>query len=123
MRGAATLLGLLIALGAGYVVYQKAATQGSVAQAPPQEQIDLVGVRAELLSIGLAEDRYLVEHGAYGTIDQLMGDSLLTGGADRRGYAFSIGVDGSRGYRVTATPSRAGWPILEMNETRQISQR
>lgn len=126
MRGAATLVGLLVALGAGYVAYQKSLSQGSLAQAPLHEQIDVVGVRADLLSIGQAERHYLVSHGTYGTLEQLVQDQLLTGGATRRGYLFGVTVNGSRGFTATATPAdpgKTGWPTLVIDETLQVSQR
>jgi len=93
---------------------------------PPQQQIDVVGIRAELLSIGKAEGNYLVTHSTYGTLEQLQQDSLLTGGADRRGYVFSVTVSGSEGFTVTATPSDAdkkGWPTLAMDQTMQVTER
>jgi hypothetical protein len=125
MRSVAAVLGLVIALGAGYVVYQNSLTRGSVAQAPPQQQIDVVGIKSELLAIGQAERQYLLTHSAYGTLDELQNERLLTGGADQRGYVFSVTVDGSRGFTATAAPSdpdRAGWPTLTMNETMQVTQ-
>ena len=124
MRSGAMILGLLVVLGVGYVVYQKSMTQGPVGQAPPQQQIDVVGIRSELLAIGQAERQYLVTHSAYGTLDQLQDDRLLTSGANERGYVFSVAVDGSRGFTATATPSdpsKAGWPTLAINETMQIT--
>jgi len=124
MRSVASILGLLVVLGVGYVVYQKSMTQGPVGQAPPQQQIDVVGIRSELLAIGQAERQYLVTHSAYGTLDQLQDDRLLTSGANERGYVFSMAVDGSRGFTATATPSdpgKAGWPTLAINETMQIT--
>ena len=105
--------GLLLTIGCGQ-------------SAPPQQIIDTVGVKAELLTIGKAEGQYLVMHSAYGTMEQLCSDSLLTGGADRRGYTFSIDVTGGDGYTVTATPSDPGktnWPTLVMNQTMQVSER
>ena len=93
---------------------------------PPQQQIDVVGIRAELLSIGKAEGNYLVTHSTYGTLEQLQQDSLLTGGADRRGYVFSVAVSGSEGFTVTATPTDAdkkGWPTLAMDQTMQVTER
>ena len=125
MRGVAALVGLLVALGAGYAVYQKALPQGGLAQAPPQEQIDVVGVRADLLSIGQAERQYLLSHGTYGTLDALVQDGLLTGGVTRRGYSFSVVLEGSRAFTATAAPSdpgKAGWPTLVIDETLQVSQ-
>lgn len=108
------LLGLILSAGCGQPA------------PPPQQQIDTVGIRSELLAIGQAEGQYLVAHSQYGTLDELRQENLLTGGADRRGYVFSVAVDGSRGFTVTATPSdpdKKGWPTLVMDQTRQIAER
>jgi hypothetical protein len=113
MRSGVSILGLVMALGCRPA-------------APPQQQIDVVGIKAELLVIGQAEGHYLVEHSTYATLEQLQQDSLLTGGADRRGYVFSVAVDGSRGFTVTATPSDAdkkGWPTLGMDQSMQVTER
>jgi hypothetical protein len=93
---------------------------------PPQQQIDVVGIRSELLAIGQAERQYFVTHSAYGTLDDLQQDKLLTGGADRRGYTFTMQVDGAQGFTVTAAPSDPGkekWPTLSMDQTMQVSER
>ena len=117
MRNAVTILtclGLLPALGCGSQ------------PGPPQQQIDVVGIRSELLAIGQAEGHYLVAHSTYATIEQLRQDGLLTGGADRRGYIFNVVVDGSQGFIATATPSDAdtqGWPTLAVDQTMQITER
>jgi hypothetical protein len=103
-----------------------ALTVGCGTPAPPQQIIDTVGIKAELLTIGKAEGQYLVAHSTYGTIDQLQQDSLLTGGPNRRGYVFNVQVNGSDGYSVTATPSDAdktNWPTLAMDQTMQIAER
>jgi hypothetical protein len=117
MQTGTTLVGLLtltVTVGCG------------PAAAPPQQQVDDVGIRSELLAIGQAEGRYLVSHSRYATFDELQQDGLLTGGADRRGYHFTVGVDGSQRYTVTATPvdpDKQGWPTLAMNQTMQITER
>jgi hypothetical protein len=108
-----SILALVAALGCGQAT-------------PPQRQIDVVGIRSELLVIGQAEGHYLVEHSAYATLDELQQDSLLTGGADRRGYTFNVAVDGSRGFTATATPSdvdKKGWPTLAIDQTMQVTER
>ena len=93
---------------------------------PPQEQIDVVGIRSELLVIGQAERQYLVSHSTYGTLDELQHDNLLTAGADRRGYTFTAQIDGGQGFTVTASPSDPGkqnWPTLKMDQTMQVTER
>ncbi|HUK32511.1 MAG TPA: hypothetical protein VLV86_01295 [Vicinamibacterales bacterium] len=94
--------------------------------APPQQQIDVVSIRSELLMIGQAERQYLVAHSTYGTLDELQQDHLLTGGANRRGYVFDVQVDGGQGFGITAAPTdpdKQQWPTLAMDQTMNISQR
>jgi hypothetical protein len=113
MRTAVTILVTLMTLGCRQA-------------APPQQQIDVVGIRSELLVIGQAEGRYLVDHSTYATLEQLQQDSLLTSDANRRGYGFTVTVDGSQGFTVTATPSdqdRKGWPTLAIDQTMQVTER
>jgi hypothetical protein len=122
----ATIVGLLIALSAGYFLYQSYLERTNFAQASPQQQIDVVGIKSALLSIGQAERQYLVAHGTYGTLDQLQQDGSATIGMQQRGYAFDIVAEGSRTFLATATPTdstKAGWPTLVMNETMQIRER
>lgn len=126
MRGMATIVGLVVALGGGYFVYQTYLAQNNLAQTPPQQQIDIVGVRSTLLAIGQAERQYLVAHATYGTLDQLRDEGLLTVGTEQRGYFFSVAIDGSRGFAITAAPSdsnKVGGPTLAINETMQITER
>ena len=111
-----TILALVLTLGCG----QAAPRQ------PPQQQIDVVGIRSELLALGQAEGHYLVAHSTYATLDQLQQDGLLRGGADRRGYVFTVTVNGSDGFSATAAPSDADkqdWPTLLMDQTMQITER
>jgi hypothetical protein len=125
MRGLASLLGIVVALGAGYFIYERAAARDGTAQAPPPQQIDVVAIKAELLAVGQAERQYLVAHSTYGTLDQLRSEQLLTGEADQRGYIFSVAVDGSRRFTATATPTdpgKSGWPSFTMNETMQVGE-
>jgi hypothetical protein len=114
IRRRVTMLGLVLACGC------------TSQPGPPQQQIDVVGIRSELLVIGKAEGTYLVTHSTYATLEQLQQDSLLTGGADRRGYTFTVAVSGSDGFTATATPSDAdkkGWPTLMMDQTMQVTER
>jgi hypothetical protein len=119
-------LGARIGNAGGLPSLALAATLGCGQPAPPQQQIDVVGIRSELLVIGQAEGHYLAEHSTYATLEQLQEDSLLSDAADRRGYRFSVAVDGSQGFSVTATPSDAGkkgWPTLAIDQTMQVTER
>ena len=122
----ATLLGLLVVLSGGYFVYQRDLARTNLAQAPPQQQIDVIGVKSALLQIGQAERQYLVAHGAYGTLEQLRQDGPATVGADQRGYVFSVAPNASQSFTATATPTdanRAGWPTLVIDDTMQTTKR
>lgn len=126
MRSGATILGLLIVLGVGYFVYTKSLTSSGGTQAPPQETIDVVGIKTQLLNIGQAERTYLAAHGAYGTIEQLQADGPSSLGAEQRGYMFTATPDGARSFTVTAAPTdpnKPGWPTLVIDETMTVTQR
>ncbi len=125
MRKIGTILGLVVALGAGYVAYMYM-TRSTVAQGPPQRQIDVVGIRSALLVMGQAERQYFATHSTYATLEQLQSEGLLTGGAQQRGYTFSASADGSRAFTITAVPSdpaKAGWPTLVVDESLQVTQK
>lgn len=124
MRSVATIVGLVIVLAVGYVVYERDLARTDSLQAPPQQQIDLVGIQSDLIAIARAERQYLATHGTYASLDQLQADGLVPfSGAGRRGYTFASDVDGSRRFTITATPSEAGWPTLSIDETLNVSRR
>ena len=126
MKSMATLVGLLLALGGGYFAYHTYFTRAGFDRTPPQEQIDVVGIRAQLLSIGQAERQYVVAHGSYGTLEQLQQDGPPSIGAPQRGYVFSVETSGSQSFTATATPedtNKAGWPTLVIDNSLQVSQR
>ena len=126
MRSAGMLLGLVVVLGIGYFIYRSDLTGGTSSKASPQEQIDVVGIRSELLTIGQAERQYFVTHSQYGSIEDLQADKLLAGAPGRRGYTFTADVDGDRAFTVTATPddpNKTGWPTLSIDQSMQVSQR
>jgi hypothetical protein len=128
MRGIAGIAGLLIVLGAGYFVYHSYLAQAGPAGAAdhPQEQIDVIDIKANLLTIGQAERQYLMAHGAYGTIEQLQQEGPPSIGTETRGYVFSATTDGARSFTVTATqtdPNKTGWPTLVITEAMQVTQR
>ena len=117
--------GLFIALAVGYFLYTRNLTTSGGTQAPPQQQIDVVDIRANLLAIGQAQRIYLATHSAYGTLEQLNQDGPPAIPTENRGYVFGAVVDGARSFKVTATPTdpnRAGWPTLMIDETMTVKQ-
>lgn len=126
MRGAFTIGGLLIAMGIGYVVYARSLTTSGGTQVPPQQQIDVVDIKANLLTIGQAERIYVANNGTYGTLEQLQQQGPPAIPTENRGYTFSVSVNGAQSFRVTATPSdpnKPGWPTLQIDETMTVTQR
>jgi len=125
MRSLATIVGLIVVLGVGYFVYRGQVTNTGMNEVSPQAQIDVTSIRSQLLTIGQAERQYVVAHGAYGTLDQLRQEGPPTLGTDDRGYVFNAEPDGSRSFKVTATPTdpaRTGWPTLTLDETMEITR-
>lgn len=124
-RGAA-LLGLVIALGVGYYIYQVQLTGNSVTKAPPKQTIDTTGVQSDLLSIAQAERLYLADSGSYASLEQLQSEGDLTfTGANRHGYQYVSEVQDGAHFRITATPNdpgKLGWPTYSIDETMQITQ-
>lgn len=125
MRSVGVSVGLVLALGGGFFALQQSVSRSPV-QAPPQEQIDVIGIGQALITMGQAQRQYLVAHGTYATLEQLTQDGALPGGADRRGYEFSAVVAGSDHFTITAAPTNANkteWPTLSITESMEVSQR
>lgn len=126
MKKAAGLLGVVIALGVGYYIFKVQMTTGPAGGAPPQEVIDTVGVRNDLLAIAQAERMYMASHGSYATIEQLQQDGAINfSGTNRRGYNYTAEVSGER-FRIVATPAdpaKTNWPTLVIDETMQVTQK
>lgn len=120
----AGILGLVLALGVGYYLFQRSVTGPN--QESPQEQLDTVAIRQRLLTIGQTERQYLVTNGSYATLEQLAAADLLPGGTEQRGYTFTATVSGSERFTITATPTDANktnWPTLQVTERMEVTQR
>jgi Tfp pilus assembly protein PilE len=122
MKSWMTLLGLVVVLAIVYLLYANWAGQ-SDPTSRPQEQIDLVGVKSDLLSIAQAERMYLAANGTYASLDQLQQDGSITFSANnRRGYNYSADIDDGQHFKITATPAdpaKGDWPALFINEAMQ----
>ena len=127
MKATAGFLGIVLAAGAALYLYNAQPTRtGGSGAGSPQEQIDVTGIRMALLEIAQAERTYVAAHGTYGTFEQLRAEGAPALGTDRRGYAFQLELNGSQGFRATATPTDAnkqGWPTLSIDASMQIAER
>jgi hypothetical protein len=126
MKSALTIAGLLVALGVGYFVYTKSLTSAGVADAPPQQTIDTIDIKTNLMNIGQAERTYLVAHGTYGTLEQLQQDGPPALPAENRGYVFSVAANGAQSFTAVATPTdpnKPGWPTLTMDERMVVTSK
>ena len=126
MNSTATIAGLLVALGIGYVLYTHSLTSAGGTQAPPQQTIDVIDIKTNLMNIGQAERSYLAAHGTYGTLEQLNQDGPPTIPTENRGYMFSVTANGARSFTATATPNdpnKPGWPTLVIDETMTVVEK
>ena len=124
MKAAGAILGLVLALAAGYFVFKYEFSSGPAGVASPGQAIDVTGVKADLVAIGQGERAYLASKGAYATLDQLQQDGDVTfNSADRRGYHYEVTTDDGTHFKITATPSdptKHDWPTMTIDETMQI---
>ena len=123
---AAGFLGLVLAAGTAFYLYNAQLTRGSGASASPQEQIDVTGIRMALLEIGQAERNYSAAHGTYATLEQLRAEGSPALGSNRRGYTFQLELNGSQSFTATATPTdanKSAWPTLSIDASMQVAQR
>ena len=105
MKAAGGIIGLVIVLAITWFVIKSQYAGGPTGGKPPVETIDVVGVKADLLSIAQAERLYLAAHGSYASVDELQQEgSLSFSGSGRRGYKYAAEVDGGQHFKITATP-------------------
>ncbi len=112
MRSVTGLLGLVLVLAAGYYIYSVQAVRVGP-QKSALGQIDIAAVRSDLLSLAQAERYYLAANGNYGTLGQLRSSTAVSNvpRATTRGYSYTVEVEGSRRFVITATPD-PGQPDL-----------
>ena len=126
MKAATRVLGLVIVLAIAGFIIKTQFTQGPAGGIPPKQQIDVVGVKGDLVVIGQAERGYLALHGAYASLEELQQEgSLNLSGNDHRGYHYAAEVDDGMHFKVTASPAspdKQGWPTLSIDESMEVTQ-
>ena len=126
MRAITSILGLVIVLAIGWFIIKTQFTQGPASGSPPKRVIDVVGVKADLLTIGQAERLYLASHGSYASLDQLQQEGAISfSGVNRRGYNYSAELDDGQHFRIIALPSSLaeGLPTLSIDENMEVVQK
>jgi hypothetical protein len=114
------IVGMLITLAIGYFVYLQQA-QSTVAT--PQGVIDVVGVKADLLSFANAERGELALEGKYLPLEELRAKGIAVPRDARGPYSYTADVS-DRDFRFTATytgPEATGAPpVLSIGPTMQV---
>src|SRR5271167_427440 len=89
MKSLAGLLVVALIVGGAYKYYfSKLESEGT---GTPQQTIDIVGVKNDLLGIAQAERAYQAEHGSYASLDELISSNELTmKKSGRNGYTYSV---------------------------------
>ncbi len=126
MKAIFGLVGLLAVLVIGYLIYTTQLREIS-SDKPLKQQIDLVAVRSNLLSLAQAERLYLAANGSYATLEQLRESNVMSRvpSESRSGYRYTIDVDGAAHFQITASPTESSGndlPTLSIDETLQISE-
>ena len=125
MRTIFGMVGLLAVLAIGYYLYTVQLRQGADGR-PPIQQINIVAVRADLLSLAQAERLYLATNGSYADLEQLRQSGNFSGLPEksRPGYVYAVEVEDGLHFRITARPtdpSRTDLPTLAIDETMHIT--
>jgi hypothetical protein len=92
-----SLLGLLVVAVicvVGYWVFLRQAASTPEGAGTPQQTIDVVGVKNDLIAIAQAERAYQAEHGSYVSLPDLVASGSLTGAKSGRG-GFTYDVETS----------------------------
>ena len=117
---------MLIVVGVIYFVYKTQYAGGPGRAGPPKQQIDVVGVKTDLLGLAQSQRLYFARFGAYATLDQLERDGFTSVRTENRDYSYKAEVERNQHFRITARasdPLKEGWPTLSVDETMQITQR
>jgi 3-hydroxyacyl-CoA dehydrogenase len=113
-----SLVGLLVVAMIcvlGYWFFLRKATDAPEGAATPQQTIDIVGVKNDLIAIAQAERAYQAEHGNYAPLTELISSGALSGAkSDRGGYKYEV-ESSSTDFRVIAhcPPEPAPTPVPE----------
>jgi hypothetical protein len=108
MKSLAGLLVVALIVGVAYKYYfSKLESEGT---GTPQQTIDVVGVKNDLLGIAQAERAHQAQNGSYTSLDQLIYSGELTmRRTSRDGYTYSVET-GNQTFRAIAHCPTATYP-------------
>jgi hypothetical protein len=121
MKPVLGILALLIGAGVSLYIYRTQLTQSQAAgAATPQQTIDVVGVKNDLLAIAQAERAYQAEHGSVASLDDLVSSGAMSmKKSGRAGYTYGV-ESASDGFRVTARCAVAGCTNYVVDQSMEV---
>jgi hypothetical protein len=126
MQRAIGLLGLLIAVAIGGYIFTQQAKKSSPDAGNPRTEIDVTGVRMDLINMAQAERAYYAREGHYASLDDMRASGDLLVRHDNRGpYTYSATYS-DQGFEITATyngpPQPEAPQSLHVDQNMQVSQ-
>lgn len=120
MRNVIGLLVVALIVGVAYKYFFAKLESPQIAT--PNQVINVVGVKNDLLAIAQAERAYQAEHGSYASLDELTSSGALTmARSGRAGYTYEI-QSSAAGFRVVAhcpaatNPGCSDWAVDQTME-------
>ena len=123
MRSLGGLIGLLVAVLIGGLIYKFYFTQQSAGTATPIQTIDVVGVKNDLLAIAQSERAYQAEHGSYASLDDLVSSgamSMAKRGRDGYTYDVETSADGFRAVAHCPSTTSPGCTNYSVDQTMEV---
>jgi hypothetical protein len=125
MRSLGGLIGLLVAVLIGSLIYKYYFTQSSTGAAvtTPTQTIDVVGVKGDLLTIAQSERAYQAEHGSYASLDELVSSgamSMAKPGRDGYTYGVETSADSFRVVAHCPSTSSPGCTNYAIDQTMEV---
>ena len=129
MRGAVSLLSLVVVVAIGLFIYRSYFTGSSgditMGTNNPRAAVDITGVEMDLNAMAQAERAFQSLNGRYATLEELLssGSLLVDPVRGRQGYTYSADVS-DRHFSITAAHSGTAtdMPTLSIDETMQITR-
>ena len=129
MRGAVSLLSLVVVVAIGLFIYRSYFTgSGDVTMGTnnPRAAVDITGVEMDLNAMAQAERAFQALNGRYATLEELRSSETLQvdPARGRQGYTYSADVS-DRHFSITAAYSgpATDMPTLSIDETMQFSRK